>query len=139
MSAQSMREMWEEVQDFGLWKIAGLLVFSTVGSFLISDCAGGHRTGPVDCRVSSHGYQPEYTTYDTRCLIRDSDGLCTSTIVVPVTHPPQWWLNIEAQGEYIRIDVDPLTWQRRADGSAAKMSCRRGKWSRICWAPRLES
>jgi hypothetical protein len=123
--------------DHGL-HLFGMCLFLVVG-FLIADCAGGTRLPPISATVAGHGYQPAHTTFDTHCTGRNSDGQCTSTITVPVHHPPQWWLVIatpENKGrERVRVDVPPLTWEQVKDGQAARLSCRRGIITNTCWAP----
>lgn len=126
--------------DYGL-HLLGLCTFLVVG-FLLADCAGGSRLPPIEATVDHHGYRAAYTTFDTHCTARDSKtGACTSSVTVPVHHPPEWWLIIatpEKGGrERVRVDVPPLTWERVKDGSAARLSCRRGIITNTCWAPRL--
>lgn len=138
-----MGEIFDALTDwlaeYGLHLFAACL-FLVMG-FLIADCAGGSRLPPIQATIDHHGYQAAYTTFDTHCMDRNSDGQCTSSVTVPVHHPPQWWLVIatpENRGrERIRVDVPPITWEQVKDGQAARLSCRRGIITNTCWAPRL--
>jgi hypothetical protein len=125
--------------EYGL-HLLGLCTFLIVG-FLIADCAGGSRLPPIPAIVDHHGYRAAYTTFQSHCVGRDSHGGCTSSITVPVHHPPEWWLVIatdeNAGHERVRVDVPPITWEQVKDGHRARLSCRRGIITNTCWAPRL--
>jgi hypothetical protein len=136
--------LWNRLHDYtsdwgGLWKALLVGLACLMVGLLAADCFGGTRQSPIPCEVTAHGHRPAYTTYETRCLSRDTAGVCTSSIVVPVHHPPEWWLIVTTAQDRrgVRVNVDPHTWSNTPNHARGVVSCRRGAFTNTCWLPRL--